>query len=93
MVCVKDQLSLQGKDSCGPKSIILLIQYSMIFLYFFKVHGFGVCVVFVFVLLYVTDEHLVTGDSSSIDNMLAEENSIDNNSNTSNVLKYVCLFC
>ena len=52
-----------------------------------------VCVVFVFVLLYVTDEHLVTGDSSSIDNMLAEENSIDNNSNTSNVLKYVCLFC
>ena len=53
------------------------------------------CVAFMYCninyILMVTDEHLVTGDSSSIDNMLVEENSMDNCGNTSNALKYVCL--
>ena len=65
----------------------------MIFLYFIKVCAcVCVCVCCINVLQYilVTDEHLVTGDSSSIDNMLVEENGVDSSGNTSNPLKYAC---
>ena len=83
---VKDPSSLLGKDFYGQKSIILQILYFIIFASFMKVCDIGVRVC-TSGLHLIADDNPVSSDTSSIDNMLAEEGSMDTSS--SNALKYV----
>ena len=84
---VKDQSSLLGKDFRGLKNIILRILCFTIFAFFIKVVDYIVCYCITIMLHLIIDENPVSSDSSSIDNMLAEDGSVDTSS--SSALKYV----